>query len=393
MKRSNTYKYLLAATVGTAAIVSAVPQAEAITFTDVDRLGNQDYQVEVKNAIYNLANRNIVNGTAPNTFAPNNYISRGEAAKIIALALNLPTTNVQNPNFRDVKTTDWYYPYVAALANRNIISGYNGYFNPGNQITRGDMAKIIATAFNLTAKNGVHPFKDIPQGHYSHPYVAALFDNDVTFGVNATTFGYLDKVTRAQLAVFTVRAEKLKDTAGTVETPTNVGKTVTLKAADYGFKSFSSPTTDQSNIYNLAMVNGNVQITALNEGQGKLLLKGTAATSSGASEAFYLVNVERINGQLQIALEKANVLEYIDYNSQYFSYRDLNVGFKPAIATLKKAGASADHQASIVLDESGFDMTIFNTGTYTLTLENGRESKTFTVEVKLNHFVTVIDLQ
>ena len=391
MKRSNTYKYLLAATVGTAAIVSAVPQAEAITFTDVDRLGNQDYQVEMKNAIYNLANRNIVNGTAPNTFAPNNFISRGEAAKIIALALNLPTTNVQNPNFRDVKTTDWYYPYVAALANLNIISGYNGYFNPGNQITRGDMAKIIATAFNLKANSSFHPFTDIPQGHYSHPFVAALFDNDVTFGVNATTFGYLDKVTRAQLAVFTVRAEKLKGTAETPLTPeltTNVGNKVTLKASDYGFKSFSSPTTDESNIYNVAMVNGNVQITALNEGQGKLLLNGT-----GASETFYLVNVERINGQLQIALEKANVLEYTDYNSQYFAYRDLNIGFKPAIATLKKAGASADDQASIILDESGFDMTIFNTGTYTLTLENGRESKTFTVDVKLNRFVTVIDLQ
>lgn len=390
MKRSNTYKYILAATVGTAAIVSVVPQAEAISFTDVDQIGNQGYQVEMKEAIYNLANRNIVNGTGPSTFAPNNFISRGEAAKIIALALNLPTTNVQNPNFHDVKTTDWYYPYVAALANRNIISGFNGYFNPGNQITRGDMAKIIATAFNLSSNSSSHPFKDIPKGHYSHPFVAALFDNEVTHGVNATTFGYLNKVTRAQLAVFTVRAEKLKQLP---EAPVNVSKTLTLKAADYGFKSLSAPTTDESNIYNLAMVNGNVQITALNEGQGKLLLKGTPGTSNGASEAFYLVNVERINGQLQIALEKANVLEYIDYNSQYFAYRDLNIGFKPAIASLKKAGVNADDQASITLDETGFDITIFNTGTYTLTLENGRESTTFTVEVKLNHFVTVTDIQ
>ena len=389
----HTYKYLFAATVGTAAIVSAVPQANAITFTDVDRLGNLEYQVEMKNAIYNLANRNIVNGKGPNTFAPNDFISRGEAAKIIALALNLPTTNVQNPNFRDVKTTDWYYPYVAALANRNIISGYNGYFNPGNQITRGDMAKIISTAFNLKANSNAHPFKDIPKGHYSHPFIAALYDNDVTKGVNATTFGYLDKVTRAQLAVFTVRAEKLKGTAVTPELPSNAGKTVTLKAADYGFKSFSSPATDQSNVYKLENVNGNLSITALNEGQGKLLLTGTAVNSNSANEAFYLVNVERINGQLQVALEKANVLEYIDYNSQYFAYRDLNVSFKPAIATLKKAGVNADDQASIILDNSGFDMTIFNTGTYTLSLENGRESKTFTVEVKLNRFVTVIDIQ
>ena len=86
MKRSNTYKYLFAATVGTAAIVSAIPQAEAISFTDVDQLGNQAYQVEMKEAIYSLATRNIVNGIGPNTFAPNNYITRGEAAKIIALA-------------------------------------------------------------------------------------------------------------------------------------------------------------------------------------------------------------------------------------------------------------------------------------------------------------------
>ena len=72
-------------------------------------------------------------------------------------------------------------------------------------------------------------------------------------------------------------------------------------------------------------------------------------------------------------------------------------GFSPAVmdwmARLKKAGVNADDQASIILDNSGFDMTIFNTGTYTLSLENGRESKTFTVEVKLNRFVTVIDIQ
>ena len=388
MKRSNTYKYLFAVTVGTAAIVSAIPQAEAISFTDVDQLGNQAYQVEMKEAIYSLATRNIVNGIGPNTFAPNNYITRGEAAKIIALALNLPTTNVQNPNFRDVKTSDWYYPYVAALANRNIISGYNGYFNPSQQITRGDMAKIIATAFNLKTTSSVHPFKDIPVGHYSHPFVAALYNNEITFGVNATTFGYLDKVTRGQLALFTVRAENLKED---VATP-NVGKKLMLKAADYGFKSFTSPTTDQSDVYNVTMVNGNLEITALNEGQGKLMLKGNPTASTGTSEAFYLVNVERINGQLQVALEKANVLEYIDYNSQYFAYRDLNIGFKPAIATLKKAGVNANDEAMITLDEAGFDMTIFNTGTYTLTLENGRESKTFTVEVKLNRFVTVIDI-
>lgn len=386
MKRHLTYKALFTATITAAVVVSAVPQAEAVTFKDVDALAN----AEMRDAIYNLANRGVINGKSPGVFAPNDSITRAEASKIIALALNLDTINVVNPKFSDVKTSDWYYPYVAALANKKIINGYNGKFNPGAPITRGDMAKIIAEAYGLKAKssNNAHPFKDIPKNHYSNEYVAALFDYNVTTGTSSTVFGYNNPVTRAQLATFTIRAEKA--TGGGAETPTNVAKTVTLQPSAYGFTSFSAPTTDTSNVYRASLSNGAVQITALNEGQGKILLNGSPTSKTNE---FYLVNVEKIGGELKVALEKANVLEYIDYNSNYYSYQDTGISFKPAIATLKKNGQVVNDVLSITLDEKGFDITIFDTGSFTLTLENGRDSKTFNVTVGLKNFSAVIDLQ
>ena len=70
------------------------------------------------------------------------------------------------------------------------------------------MAKIIANAFDLEPTSGAkNPFTDV-HGNYVG-YVTALYENGVTTGRTATTFGGNANVTRGQLATFVIRAENV----------------------------------------------------------------------------------------------------------------------------------------------------------------------------------------
>lgn len=58
--------------------------------------------------------KGIVSGYPDGTFKPDNYVTRAEAAKIIAVAFDLQEKN--ELNYDDVKAENWYYPYLECSA-------------------------------------------------------------------------------------------------------------------------------------------------------------------------------------------------------------------------------------------------------------------------------------
>src|SRR6185437_7977954 len=109
-------------------------------------------------------------------FRPSAMVTRGQAAKILATSLDLDLRNVKNPRFHDVPTTHGFYKYVAALYEAGIIDGYsNGNFGVNDPLTRGQMAKILALAYDLekqplrTAK-----FTDVSANAYYAVYLQSL---------------------------------------------------------------------------------------------------------------------------------------------------------------------------------------------------------------------------
>lgn len=189
----------------TALVASSIsfvaPLASAAQFADVKQT-NAHYD-----AINELANRGIINGYEDGTFKPGNFVSRAQAAKIIAKTLNLDVSEVADPQFKDVNKSSGYYPYIAALANAGIINGFEGKFNPSGNVTRGQMSKIIARAFAISS-TGELSFKDVPTNHEFAPYISALAENGITLGTGNGKFAMHELVTRGQLASFVTRAEK-----------------------------------------------------------------------------------------------------------------------------------------------------------------------------------------
>src|SRR5690606_39034492 len=105
-------------------------------------------------AVYELTERNIIGGYPDGTFKPGNTITRGQAAAIITKMIKLDTSNVLDPGFEDVTTSNGYYKAIAAMAEHGIISGYgDGRYGPNDPIKRGQMASILVKAFDLPRYN------------------------------------------------------------------------------------------------------------------------------------------------------------------------------------------------------------------------------------------------
>ncbi|MFJ7731080.1 5'-nucleotidase C-terminal domain-containing protein [Lysinibacillus sp. NPDC097231] len=150
----NKRKKFLTATASALAVtaVAVAPASAASPFVDVKE-SHADFE-----GIANLYGAGIIHGYPDGTFKPDANITRGQAAKVIAGALTLDIEEVANPNFKDIDASNPYYGSIAALVGLNVISGYgDNTFRPNQTITHGDLAKILASIPTLpeleSAKN------------------------------------------------------------------------------------------------------------------------------------------------------------------------------------------------------------------------------------------------
>lgn len=113
----------------------------------------------------------------------------------------------------------WAAPLISALEARGIVAGdLDGRFDPNGSLTRAQLAKLLVVGIGNQADAQLlsrydSRFADIPRWHWANGYIEALSEMAVTEGYPDGTFGPSDTVTRAQLAVFLVRALGLEDQA------------------------------------------------------------------------------------------------------------------------------------------------------------------------------------
>ena len=95
------------------------------------------------NAVSTLSNMGVIGGYADGTFRPDAPISRAEFAKI-AVSFTQNNGSTTYNYFTDVKTTDWFAPYVTAAKDAGLIEGYSdGSFKPESKITRAEACAIV----------------------------------------------------------------------------------------------------------------------------------------------------------------------------------------------------------------------------------------------------------
>jgi hypothetical protein len=158
-----------------------------IAFSDV---GVNDYFYEPVRYLFCAG---AISGYPDNTFRPYINTTRAQLAKIVVLAEGFPVNTTGGPHFVDVPTSNTFYPYVETAFNRNLITGYacggpgepcpGTYFRPGNNVTRGQLSKIIVTAEGWSLANpATATFRDVPVGSTFFPYVDTAFAHNLITG-------------------------------------------------------------------------------------------------------------------------------------------------------------------------------------------------------------------
>ncbi|MFJ7408952.1 MULTISPECIES: S-layer homology domain-containing protein [unclassified Lysinibacillus] len=188
------------ATLGTKSVDATVTVAKPSLFKDIPN--NYVYYKEIEY----LTTHNIITGQADGTFRPNDKLTRAHAAVIISRALELNTKNVKNPSFKDIQANHIYYKEIAAVVEAGIMSGReNNTFDPNATLTRAQMAKIVAIAYELKGTSGI-AFKDVPKDHWAYTYVQQLAANNITTGYDGNIYKPNEAISRAHFGLFLYRA-------------------------------------------------------------------------------------------------------------------------------------------------------------------------------------------
>lgn len=160
---------------------------------------------QFKNEVDHLVELGAIGGYPDGTYRAGNNVTRGQAAKILTVALRMPLINPATPTFKDVPKSNDFYQHIETLAAKGIIGGYpDGTFKGGNSLTRAQMAKILSNSFDLDERSYV-TFKDVDRHADYYLFVDRLATSKITTGYPDNTFKPAGIVTRGQIAAFVSR--------------------------------------------------------------------------------------------------------------------------------------------------------------------------------------------
>lgn len=110
-------------------------------------------------------------------------------------------------SYADVDSADNVEAIEVMKAVSVMVGDENGNFNPDKNVTRAEMAVVMANLLDLQVEDFVGasiPFTDVPQ--WAHSFVAACYADGITGGISATQYGSNNSVTATQAALMLLKA-------------------------------------------------------------------------------------------------------------------------------------------------------------------------------------------
>lgn len=152
-----------------------------------------------------LLNKGIISSSSDGTFKPNKQVTRAVAVTMIGKAINLDGTP-RDTNFTDVTRSSIASGYIQSAVDKGIIQGFqDGTFKPNQYVTRGQVAILLAKAFNLKEITKIS-FTDVPKSSAAFPYVGKIVNAKITEGYANNIYKPGLVVTRGQFSAFLARA-------------------------------------------------------------------------------------------------------------------------------------------------------------------------------------------
>lgn len=129
---------------------------------------------KLKNKITELNKKGIIGGKSKYSFEPDSNMTRAEFACIAVKALGLEAGKTKY--FEDVDENMWYYGYIAAAYENEIVSGVSANeFNPNGSITCEEAAVMVCRAAEKIGK-------------YEKPSIAESFEGASDWAASSLAF-------------------------------------------------------------------------------------------------------------------------------------------------------------------------------------------------------------
>lgn len=182
------------------------------TFNDIKTHWAKD-EIEV------LASRSITGGKTADRFAPGDKLTRAQFAVLLVRALNIPTESYRGV-FPDVTAKQsWSVLHIEAASRAGIVQGdLKGKYNPGEEITREQMAAMIVRSIrylNEDLLDGVSSEKKFKDQSTVSPGLREAVSQAAALGIvkgkAGGTFAPKADTTRAEAAVMLYRQLSLLD--------------------------------------------------------------------------------------------------------------------------------------------------------------------------------------
>ncbi len=141
-----------------------------------------------------------INGYDDGSFRPGDNITRAEAAKIIASLVNPKNTDNGKVSFSDVPEDAWYYNHVATLERLSALEFFGDRFDPQKKITRGELVRIIYAVGKRERAAAEKLFYLSDVGFDNDCFEAVMYacSNGIVTGYEDKTFRPNNPITRAE---------------------------------------------------------------------------------------------------------------------------------------------------------------------------------------------------
>ena len=167
------------------------------TFTDLTRNHWAYHDISF------LTEKDVIKGYN-DKFSPNDIITRLDAAVMMGRAMNLTIPAEPAIVPVDMFLSTRGYNEVLAGIDKGMFTVTNGEFKPNEPLTRKEMAKAMASGFDYHGA-GISKFKDMPTSDPYYPYIDAIASNKITTGYSDGTFRPDMPVNRLQFSIFLAR--------------------------------------------------------------------------------------------------------------------------------------------------------------------------------------------
>lgn len=138
-----------------------------------------------------------INGDTDNTLPADRYLTRAETAEIISRLLIDERKPVNQNEFKDIKTNDWFHDSVISVYEKQIMKGYGDKtFLPDNNITRAEFAAVFSKfIYDGTDKFEVN-YNDLNVNDWFYTSVSKMTNCGYMNGYEDGTFKPNDYITR-----------------------------------------------------------------------------------------------------------------------------------------------------------------------------------------------------